>query len=342
MPRSRSTTPGAPAHTVSSRSGDTRASHIKSRTASAILPSATGGATCVGVVMIRCARRSPRRSAIARRVRVGPRSMPATKPCWALNSISDGRRPPREGPVPTCRVETTRGELRAKRADRWPGESGRLDQLGPRERPGRGHGNRQQPFEITAAQSPRFRSASTSAFHHARKGQRERADVTQTITEAGCRMARIQSAPSISRGRYYPAHEGRQPTCVARRLPRADRGRDGPRQQPRGLGRHLRPLHHAPWHGWTPTDWSSRSSSSSSVSPSRCRSVRRRFGILIRRRAAVILVRRIVSVWLSRASTWRPGGSQACCSESPCATRQPPCSTVDRDDRLSSALSRRR
>jgi hypothetical protein len=108
MPLSNSTAPGAPAPTAISRSCASPASFIRPRSASARRESSVSGAIREGVAITSCASGSPRRSATASRVRVGPRSMAPMHPWRALNSMNAGRRPPRDGPAPRSRTTPLR------------------------------------------------------------------------------------------------------------------------------------------------------------------------------------------------------------------------------------------
>src|SRR5438132_855812 len=111
IPLSPSTAPGAPAPTAMRRLSGRPASRIRLRRASARRESSVSGASREGVAITSWASGSPRRSATASRVRVGPRSMPPMQAWRALNSMKEGRRPPREGPVP--RVRTTPLRMRS-------------------------------------------------------------------------------------------------------------------------------------------------------------------------------------------------------------------------------------
>ena len=101
---------------------------------------------------MRWASGSPRRSATERRVRVGPRSMPATKPWRALNSMKAGRRPPRDGPAPSSRTRPLRMSDVNEAADGGGGEAGGLDQLRAREAVGAVHRHAEHAIEVEAAQ----------------------------------------------------------------------------------------------------------------------------------------------------------------------------------------------
>ena len=103
----------------------------------------------------RAARRAGRQP--PRRVRVGPRSMPATNPWRALNSMCDGRRPPREGPAPRSRGGR-RGSGRTTRLPTVGAERPVASMSSARvNAPCRAHGRGQHPFEVQTPQMSRVR-----------------------------------------------------------------------------------------------------------------------------------------------------------------------------------------
>ena len=193
------------------------------------------------------ASRSPRRSATARRVRVGPRSMPATKPWRALNSMKDGPAAAARRARAQVAHHAAADEVGGEAAHGGRRQAGGLDQLRPREGAGPVHGDVQHALEVQSAQVRGVPRSAVRARPRGLPGRHCKRSLDANYVKESKKVLRNAARPRINlrrrRGSTRPRSAPGGLACGIRPFDALGRCRSprSPRPLPRGEARRAAP-----------------------------------------------------------------------------------------------------